>query len=49
MDRQGDDALRPHGDSRSLLDDGNAYDAILGLAKRIGVTIVQEIEGNATQ
>jgi len=48
-DRIADDALRPHGDSRSLLDDGNAYDAILDLAKRIGVTIVQGIEGNATQ
>jgi len=48
-DRIADDALRPHGDSSSLLDDGNAYDAILDLAKRIGATIVQGIEGNATQ
>jgi len=47
-DRIADDALRPHGDSRSLLDDGNTYDAILDLANRIGVTIVQGIEGNAT-
>jgi len=47
-DRIADDALRPHGDSRSLLDDGHTYDAILELANRIGVTVVQGIEGNAT-
>jgi len=46
-DRIADDALSPHGDSRSLLDDGNIYDAILDLANRIGVTVVQGIEGNA--
>jgi len=47
-DRIADDVLRPHSDSRGLLDDGNTYDAILDLANRIGVTIVRGIEGNAT-
>jgi hypothetical protein len=39
-DRIPDGALRPAGNSRSLLDDGNAYDAVLDLADRIGVNIV---------
>lgn len=39
-DRVSDGALRPKGDSRSLLDDGDAYDAVLDLADRIGVNIV---------
>jgi len=43
-DRVPDGALRPHGDSRSLLDDGHPYDVILELANQIGVTIVQGIE-----
>lgn len=34
-------ALRPNGNSRSLLDDGDIYDAMLDLADRIGVNIVQ--------
>jgi len=42
-DRVPDGALRPHGDSRSLLDDGNTYDAILDLANRIGVSLVPSI------
>ncbi len=33
-------ALRPEGDSRSLLDDVDTYDAVLDLADRIGVNIV---------
>jgi hypothetical protein len=39
-DRIPDGALRPAGNSRNLLDDGNAYDAVLDLADRIGVNIV---------
>ncbi len=39
-DRIPDGALRPDGNSRSLLDDGDAYDAVLDLADRIGVNIV---------
>lgn len=39
-DRIPDGALRADGDSRSLLDDGDAYDAVLDLADRIGVNIV---------
>lgn len=39
-DRIPDGALRPDGNSRSLLDDGDAYDALLDLADRIGVNIV---------
>lgn len=33
-------ALRPNGNSRSLLDDGNTYDVVLDLADRIGINIV---------
>jgi len=33
-------ALRAENDSRSLLDDASAYDAVLDLAERIGVNIV---------
>ncbi len=33
-------ALRPNGNSRSPLDDGDIYDAVLDLADRIGVNIV---------
>lgn len=33
-------AIQPQGDSRSLLDDGNTYDAVLDLAERIGLDIV---------
>ncbi|MRW90656.1 RES domain-containing protein [Duganella sp. FT80W] len=33
-------SLQPHGSSRNLLDDVNAYDAVLDLADRIGVNIV---------
>ncbi len=40
-DRIPDGALRPEGNSRSLLDDANAYDVVLDLADRIGVNIVQ--------
>lgn len=39
-DRIPDGALQPEGRSRSLLDDGDAYDAVLDLADRIGVSIV---------
>lgn len=39
-DRIPDGALRPQSASRSLVDDGNAYDAVLDLAERIGVHIV---------
>lgn len=39
-DRIPDGALRPDGNSRSLLDDGDAYDAVLDLADRFGVNIV---------
>lgn len=39
-DRIPDGALRSQGASRSLVDDGNAYDAVLDLAERIGVHIV---------
>lgn len=40
-DRIADAALRPEGDSRGLGDDADAYDAVLNLAERIGVSIVQ--------
>lgn len=40
-DRIPDAALRAEGKSRSLLDDADAYDAVLDLANRIGVNIVQ--------
>jgi hypothetical protein len=39
-DRIPGDALRLEGDARSLLDDADAYDAVLNLADRIGVNIV---------
>lgn len=39
-DRIPDGALRPQGASRSLLDDGGTYDAVLDLAERIGVSVV---------
>ncbi len=39
-DRIHDGALRPNGNSRSLLDDGGTYDVVLDLADRIGVNIV---------
>lgn len=39
-DRIPDGALRPEGESRSLLEDPDAYDAVLDLADRIGVYIV---------
>jgi len=39
--------LRQQDDSRSLLDDGSTYDAILNLASRIGVVIVRGMDGNA--
>ncbi|CAI07522.1 hypothetical protein ebA2475 [Aromatoleum aromaticum EbN1] len=39
-DRIPDGALRRKGNSRNLLDDGDAYDAVLDLADRIGVNIV---------
>jgi len=40
-DRIVDGSVSLHGDSRSLLDDGMTYDAILDLANRIGVVIVR--------
>jgi hypothetical protein len=40
-DRIPEHALRPRGSSRSLVDDADAYDAVLDLADRIGVNIVQ--------
>lgn len=39
-DRIPSGALKSQGASRSLVDDGNAYDAVLDLAERIGVAIV---------
>ena len=39
-DRIPEGALKPHGAPRSLVEDGNAYDAVLDLAERIGVLIV---------
>ena len=39
-DRIPDSALKSQGVSRSLVDDGSAYDAVLDLAERIGVHIV---------
>lgn len=39
-DRIPGDALRPEGDARSLLDEADAYGAVLDLADRIGVNIV---------
>lgn len=39
-DRIPSGALKPQGASRSLVDDGNAYDAVLDLADRIGVSII---------
>ena len=39
-DRIPDGVLKPQGASRSLVEDGNAYDAVLDLAERIGVLIV---------
>jgi hypothetical protein len=39
-DRVPDGALRQRGDSRSLLEDADAYDEVLDLAERIGVSIV---------
>ncbi|HFT7392180.1 TPA: RES family NAD+ phosphorylase [Aeromonas hydrophila] len=39
-DRIPDGALQPQGVSRSLGDDGNAYDTVLDLAEKIGVHIV---------
>ena len=39
-DRIPDGALRPEGNTRSLLDDEDAYDAVLNLAIRIGINIV---------
>jgi hypothetical protein len=39
-DRIPEEALRPQGASRSLVDDGHVYDAVLDLAERIGVHIV---------
>lgn len=39
-DRIPEGTLRPDGNSRSLLDDGETYDAVLDLADRIGVNIV---------
>jgi hypothetical protein len=39
-DRIPDGTLRPAGNSRSLLDDGDTYDAVLDLADRVGVNIV---------
>ena len=39
-DRIPAEALRPGGGSRSLLDDGEACDAVLDLADRIGVHVV---------
>ena len=40
-DRIPDAALRSEGNSRSLVDDADVYDAVLDLANRIGVNIVQ--------
>lgn len=42
-DRIPDGTLQPDGTSRSLLDDGDAYDAVLDVAERIGVYIVPGI------
>lgn len=39
-DRIPGSALKPQGVSRSLVDDGNTYDAVLNLADRIGVAII---------
>ena len=39
-DRIPGSALKPQGVSRSLVDDGNAYDAVLDLADRIGVALI---------
>lgn len=39
-DRIPDGTIRSDGNSRSLLNDGDAYDAVLDLAERIGVNIV---------
>lgn len=39
-DRIPSGALRPGADSRSLLEDVDAYDAVLDLAERIGVHVV---------
>lgn len=39
-DRIPNGALKPLGASRSLVDDGNAYDSVLNLADRIGVSII---------
>lgn len=39
-DRIPNGALKPLGASRSLVDDGNAYDSALNLADRIGVSII---------
>lgn len=39
-DRVPDGALRQRGDSRGLLEDADAYDEVLDLAERIGVSIV---------
>ena len=39
-DRIPDGTLRPNGNSRSLPDGGDMYDAVLDLADRIGVNIV---------
>ncbi|EDT3379585.1 RES family NAD+ phosphorylase [Salmonella enterica subsp. enterica serovar Mbandaka] len=39
-DRIPNGALKPQGASRSLVDDGNAYDSVLDLADRIGVSII---------
>jgi hypothetical protein len=39
-DRISGGALRPEGESRSLLEDPDAYDTVLDLADRIGVYIV---------
>ena len=40
-DRIPEDTVQPQGVSRSLLDDIDAYDAVLELADRIGVNIVK--------
>ncbi|BEO41811.1 hypothetical protein SMQE13_11620 [Serratia marcescens] len=40
-DRIPEQALSPQGDSRSLLDDIEAYDEVLDLAEQLGVQIVQ--------
>lgn len=40
-DRISDGALRPEGESHSLLDEAGAYDAVLDLAERIGVSIIR--------